>query len=110
MPRRAGDRRGPRARRGGRRRSRRGSLAADLTRRVGDRERRLPRVDGRHPALQLESARIYDLADTGEFAGHAYLRRLLRPEGSAAAVAFLCSPAAGARTGSVLAVDRGFTG
>ncbi len=60
--------------------------------------------------MLAESARIYDLPDPGEFADHAYLRRLLRPEEVAAAVAFLCSPAAGGMTGSVLAADGGFTG
>jgi len=60
--------------------------------------------------MLAETARIYGLPDTGDFTGHAYLRRLLRPEEVAAAVAFLCSPASSAMTGSVLAVDAGFTG
>ncbi|WP_374122068.1 mycofactocin-coupled SDR family oxidoreductase [Frankia sp. AiPa1] len=60
--------------------------------------------------MLLETARIYDLPSTAEFAGHAYLRRLLRPEEVASAVAFLCSPASSGMTGSVLAVDAGFTG
>jgi SDR family mycofactocin-dependent oxidoreductase len=60
--------------------------------------------------MLVESARVYDLPDTGDFAGHAYLRRLLRPEEVAGAVAFLCSPAGSGMTGSVLAVDAGFTG
>ncbi|WP_242418328.1 SDR family oxidoreductase, partial [Frankia sp. CpI1-P] len=60
--------------------------------------------------MLAESAKIYDLPDPGEFASHAYLRRLLQPEEVAAAVAFLCSPAASGMTGSVLAADGGFTG
>lgn len=57
-----------------------------------------------------ETAKVYDLADPREFAQHAYLRRLLDPAEVAAAVAFLCSPAAGALTGAVIAADGGFTG
>ncbi|WP_243407171.1 mycofactocin-coupled SDR family oxidoreductase [Frankia canadensis] len=84
------------------------SLAADL---AGTRVTANVVCPGSMDTTMLaETARIYDLPDTDAFTGHAYLRRLLRPEEVATAVGFLCSPAASGMTGSVLAVDAGFTG
>ncbi len=61
-------------------------------------------------AMLAETARIYGLDGVGEFAQHAFQRRLLDPAEVAEAVAWLCSPAAGALTGAVVPVDAGFTG
>jgi len=60
-------------------------------------------------AMLTASAAVYGLADTGEFARHHRLGRLLRPEEVAAAVAWLCGPDTAGVTGTVLPVDAGMT-
>lgn len=60
-------------------------------------------------AMLAETARLYGMDGVAAFAEHAYQRRLLDPAEVAAAVAWLCSPAAGALTGAVIPVDAGFT-
>jgi len=57
--------------------------------------------------LLARSAQIYDLADPAEFAEHHLNERLLEPSEIATAVAWLCSDAASAITGTSLPVDGG---
>ena len=55
------------------------------------------------------SAAVYDLDSVEVFAGQQPVGRLLEPEEIAAAVAWLCQPAAAGVTGAVLPVDGGMT-
>jgi SDR family mycofactocin-dependent oxidoreductase len=55
------------------------------------------------------TARLYGLPDARELAVGHLVGRALRPEEVAAAVGWVCSPAASALTGSVLHADGGFT-
>src|SRR5947207_5646283 len=60
-------------------------------------------------SMLAASAALYDLSDQEEFARQQLVRRLLEPSEVAAAVVWLCSPAASALTGAVLPVDGGLT-
>ena len=60
-------------------------------------------------SMLAASAAVYDLSDQEDFAGQQLVRRLLEPGEVAAAVVWLCSPAASALTGAVLPVDGGLT-
>lgn len=62
----------------------------------------------RGPILDA-SAALYGLASAEDFAAQHLHRRLLEPGEVAAAIAFLCSPAASGITGATLAVDAGMT-
>jgi SDR family mycofactocin-dependent oxidoreductase len=56
------------------------------------------------------TADLYGLADAQELAEHQLLQRLLEPEEVASVVAFACSEAAAAITGTALHADGGFAG
>ena len=58
-------------------------------------------------ALLDRSALIYELPDTADFSQHHLNQRLIEPGQVAAAIAWLCSPAASAMTGTVIPVDGG---
>ncbi len=60
-------------------------------------------------AMLAASADVYDLSGPEEFAPQHLVRRLLEPGEVAAAVVWLCGPAASALTGAVIPVDGGLT-
>jgi SDR family mycofactocin-dependent oxidoreductase len=60
-------------------------------------------------AILKASADVYGLANQEEFAKSQPIGRLIEPSEIAAAVAWLCSPAASAITGADVAVDGGMT-
>ena len=57
--------------------------------------------------LLERSALVYGLPDVADFSQHHLSQRLIEPGEVAAAMAWLCSPAAGAITGTVIPVDGG---
>ena len=60
-------------------------------------------------AMLAESARLYDLADTQEFAAQQPVERLISPAEVAAAIAWLAGPETDAVTGAVVPVDGGLS-
>jgi SDR family mycofactocin-dependent oxidoreductase len=57
--------------------------------------------------ILAESARLYGLSSSADFAGQQPLRRLLHPDEVAAVLAFLAGPHSSAMTGAVVPVDGG---
>ncbi|MBW4077077.1 MAG: SDR family oxidoreductase [Acidobacteria bacterium] len=60
-------------------------------------------------AILQASAQVYELESEEDFAKHQPIGRLIEPSEVAAAIAWLCSPAASAITGADVAVDGGMT-
>jgi SDR family mycofactocin-dependent oxidoreductase len=60
-------------------------------------------------AMLTETARLYGLDSTKEFATQQPLGRLLEPDEIAAVITFLCGPAGAALTGAALPVDGGMS-
>jgi NAD(P)-dependent dehydrogenase (short-subunit alcohol dehydrogenase family) len=60
-------------------------------------------------ALLDASAQVYELSSAEEFAQQQPIDRLIEPVEIAAAISWLCSPAASAITGADVAVDGGMT-
>jgi SDR family mycofactocin-dependent oxidoreductase len=60
-------------------------------------------------AMLDASAAVYGLTSPDDFIVHQAIGRLIAPDEVAAAIAWLCSPDAGAITGAVLPVDGGMT-
>jgi SDR family mycofactocin-dependent oxidoreductase len=60
-------------------------------------------------AMLHESARLYGLPESGEFAVQQPVGRLIAPAEVAAVIAFLAGPASSAVTGAVIPVDGGMT-
>lgn len=58
-------------------------------------------------AMLHESARLYGLPESGEFAQQQPVARLVEPAEVAAVLAFLASPASSAMTGAIVPVDGG---
>jgi SDR family mycofactocin-dependent oxidoreductase len=84
------------------------SLAADLAPHGVTANAVLP--GSTRTAMLTRTAAAYDLVDVEAFAPSQRMNRLLAPEEQAAAVVWLCSPAASAVTGTALEVDGGFVG
>lgn len=58
-------------------------------------------------AMLHESARLYGLPESGEFAQQQPVARLVEPAEVAAVIAFIASPASSAMTGAIVPVDGG---
>ena len=60
-------------------------------------------------AILTESARLYALDGAPSFAAQQPIERLIDPTEIAATIAFLCSPAGAAITGTTVSVDGGLS-
>jgi NAD(P)-dependent dehydrogenase (short-subunit alcohol dehydrogenase family) len=58
-------------------------------------------------AMLHESARLYGLPESGEFAHQQPVARLVEPDEVAAVIAFIASEASSAMTGAIVPVDGG---